>query len=88
MQEYLPLTNFLKHQAHYCADPIALDSINSQIAYLQQLHANRLTEEELQKRAERMRHLKRRWQATFTDNRRTYSAQTTRAISKLCGVAA
>ncbi|MDP5205774.1 hypothetical protein ORI99_01760 [Alishewanella sp. SMS9] len=88
MQEYLPLNNFLRHQSAQCSDETALQSINAQLAYTQQLYSGRLSEDELQRRAIRMEHLKRRWRATFVDNRNVYRMQTARAVSKLCGVAA
>lgn len=88
MQNYLPLANFLRHQGAQCTDQAALESINSQLAYTQHLYDNRLTEEELQRRAVRMQYLKARFKATFTDNRPQYRARL--AVSKLAqlGVAA
>lgn len=87
-QNYIPLGNFLKHQIQHCSDPQASESLAAQFAYLLQLHNNQLPIAELQRRIEHLENVKARFNLTTVDNRRAYRAQVSRAVSKLCGVAA
>ena len=76
-QEYLPLSNFLNHQAHYCIDEAALKSIQAQLDYCTKMRNKELTHDERAERARKMAHLKARWQATFTDGRPGYGKKLT-----------
>lgn len=87
-QNYIPLGNFLKREMKDSTDQCAVDSMAAQFAYLSHLHNNRLSIAELQRRIEKLEELKRRFNASIVDNHRAYRAQTERAVSKLCGVAA
>lgn len=87
-QDYIPLGNFLNYQQDNCTDPQALESLAAQFAYLSQLHNNQLPIAELQRRIEHIEYVRARFNLTTVDNRRQYRAQVSRAVSKLCGVAA
>ena len=87
MQNYIPLGNLLKHQQAHCTDETAKESLAAQFAYLSYLHHNRMPLDELTRRIERLQALKEKHGLRVVDSRRQYQQQTSRAVSRLCGVA-
>lgn len=69
-----------------CSDHVALASLQSQIDYFYTVNANRLTEDERQRRLNRLDELRRVYHGTIVDNRQQWHLKSAQHIKKQVAV--
>lgn len=69
-----------------CSDHVALASLQSQIDYFNTVNANRLTDDERQRRLNRLDELRRVYQGTIVDNRQKWHLKRAQHIKKQVAV--
>lgn len=77
--------DYITNQLRLTNDVAARASFESELAYLREQYRNLLPDDVVVARVEKLQSLRNSINLRTIDNRRQYQAQTTRAVSKLCG---